>query len=92
MKNITVRFANENACLILMQNNVMIDCLFINKYFYDSLSIDTIIMLANLYKETYNATLCLVTAKQKTEQTIDKLQSNLLTVECLVSRKVFHGY
>ncbi|MFJ3388789.1 hypothetical protein [Lysinibacillus sp. NPDC086135] len=78
MENITVKIVNETACLMLMQSNKMLDCLFINKYFFDTLSPDEYTMFANVYKEAYNATQCLVTAKEKTEQTIDQLQ--LITV------------
>ncbi|MCL1700819.1 hypothetical protein [Lysinibacillus sp. Bpr_S20] len=74
MNGITVKIVNETACLMLMHDNEMLDCLFINKYFFDTLSPDEHKTIANVYKETYNVTQCLVTAKEKTEHTIDLLQ------------------
>jgi|GEM_PF-3658688 len=78
MENITVKIVNETACLMLMQNDKMLDCLFINKYFFDTLLPDEHMMIANVYKEAFNTTQSLVTAKEKTEYTIDQLQ--LITV------------
>lgn len=62
---ISVKIVNETACLMLMQNDEMLDYLFINKYFFDPLSPDEHKMIANVYKETYNATQCHITAKEK---------------------------
>jgi len=80
MTNINVEIAIENACLMLMQDNKMIDCLFINKYYFDTLSPYEQNTLSNLYKMTYLALMCPTKAKQKMEQTIEQLQQNLLMV------------
>lgn len=80
MININVKIVTETACIMLMKDNTMLDCIFINEMFFHSLTLTEQLMIANLYKETYNATACLSTAKEKTEQTIDQLQSKLLMV------------
>lgn len=80
MQNINVRVVYTTGCLMLMQDNKMLDCIFINQMYFDTLLQCEIEMLANLYKETYNATQCLTTAKDKTEQTINKLQAKTIMV------------
>ena len=80
MANINIKAVYSTACLMLMQDDEMLDCVFINQMYFDTPLQCEITILANLYKGTYNATGYLTTAKSKTEQTIDQLQSKLLLV------------
>ncbi|MGE7840737.1 hypothetical protein ACQKNX_08090 [Lysinibacillus sp. NPDC093712] len=80
MSNINVKIVTETASIMLTKDNTMLDCVFINEMFFHSLTLTEQLMIASVYKETYNATGCLFTAKEKTEHTIIQLQSKLLTV------------